>query len=562
MQNKNTKRTLLIALCLTLLVLGGAYAGYREYMSIRQGRLVKQARKYLARSDITRARLCLRGALVHNPQDLEACRLMAQLDEASHSPGALLWRGRVVELNPRSLDDRLALAQTASSLRDFSAAFNALEGVSPEDKKTAAYQKMAGAVATAAGQFADAEARYLEAARLEPANLSTQLSLAAVRLHGTNVTSLNEARASLKLMAASPANPAIRCQALRELALDAMRWKQMDEALAVSQALLRQTNSVFNDRLLRLGVLQEAQDAGFKQALAACQHEAAQNPTNLAELANWEMLKIPVSDTLAWLRSLPAPVQTTLPAAMVLAQCYTKVGDWPELQTALEHQNWAELEFLRHAYQARALRGQDLLSSSKAQWEQALRLTRDREADLAMLLSLTAQWNWSAEEEDILWSIVNKYPREKWAVRRLSYVLAVGGRTRSLMKLYNQETRRAPSDLAAKNNVAMTALLLGEQEMRPLELAREVYQKEPTNSNYASTYALALHLRTNDVEALKVLEQLNPRELEQPTISGCYGLVLLSTGHATKARKYLDLTSKVLLLPEERQLIEKARTGI
>jgi hypothetical protein len=238
------------------------------------------------------------------------------------------------------------------------------------------------------------------------------------------------------------------------------------------------------------------------------------------------------------------------------------LGDWPALQTTLEHQNWAELEFVRHAFLTRALRAQNLTASSQAQWEQALKLANGQRASLVMLLRLAAQWNWPGEGEDILWSIVNKYPGEKWAAGALAQALYVGGRTRSLMQLYSQESKRTPSDLAAKNNLAMTALLLDAQELKPQELAREVYEKQPTNSAYASTYAFALHLRTNNAEALKVLEKLNPKDLEKPSIADCYGLVLQATGNAAKARKYFDLSTNALLLPEERRLIEKAKTGI
>jgi predicted Zn-dependent protease len=562
MQKTNFKKLALMVSLVSLVVLGGAYVGYREYMSMRQARLIKQARKYLTKSDTTRAQLCLRNALRHNPEDLDACRLMAQAAEAARLPSALLWRSRVVQLNPRSLEDRIALAQTASARRDFSTAANALEGVLTEDKKTPAYLNTAGAVAAAANQYEEAEAHFLEAARLEPANMSTQLSLAAVRLHGTNATSLAEARTSLRHMVSSATNAAFRCQAIRELTIDAVHWKQMDAALAFSKELLQQTNAVFKDQLLRLDVLQQAHDAGFKPALEACQREVLHNSASLDELANWELIKTNPSDTLAWLRSLPAQVQTNQPLALLETECNDKVGDWGGLQTFLEHQNWAELEFVRCAFQAHALRGQELASSSKARWEQALKSTNNQESDLAMLLSLAMQWSWRGEAEDILWIIVNKYPGEKWAMRTLAQALLRGGRTRSLMQLFSQESHRMPSDLSAKNNVAMTALLLDAQEVKPLELAREVYLKEPTNSDFASTYALALYLRTNNVEALKVLEQLNPRELEKPSVSGCYGLVLMANGHAAKARKYLDLTSQALLLPEERQLIEKAKTGI
>src|SRR6266540_6158052 len=105
------QKVLLLVVVFGLLLLGGGYAGYRGYKSVRQTRLVKQARAYLAKPDLRKAMLCLQRALRYNNRDIEACRLMAELTEAGRSPAALVWRSKVAELNPRSLDDRLALAQ-------------------------------------------------------------------------------------------------------------------------------------------------------------------------------------------------------------------------------------------------------------------------------------------------------------------------------------------------------------------------------------------------------------------------------------------------------------------
>jgi Flp pilus assembly protein TadD len=559
---QNTKRFLLVLSFLILLLLGGAYPGYRKYVALRQERLIKQARHYLARSDAARARLCLQRALAYNPKDLVACRLMAQLAESSHSPSALLWCSRVVELNPRSLDDRLELAQVAMTLHDLASATNALEGVLPADKKTAAYHNTAGSVTAAANQLAQAEAHFIEAARLDPDNMGTQFSLAVVRLHGTNAADLAKARTTLAFLASSPTNSAFRCQALREMVIDAVHSKRLDAALSLSEELLRQTNSVFKDRFLRLEVLRETKDNGFKPALAACQREAAQDQSNLNELATWEMVKLSPGETLAWLSNLPANVKTNQPIAQLIAECDTMAGDWPGLQRFLEHQNWGDSEFVRHAFQGRAFRGQNLTASANGEWEKALKLANDRKADLGMLLNLAAQWRWANEAEDILWTFVKKYPDEKWAFKTLAQALYIDGRTRSLMQLYSQESKRNPSDLGVENNLAMLALLLDAQELKPQQMAQELYKNEPTNSAYVCTYAFALYMRKDNAGALKVLEQLDPVELEKPSVSGCYGLVLRATGNGTKARKYLNISSNVSLLPEERRLIEKAKAGI
>jgi len=85
---------------------------------------------------------------------------------------------------------------------------------------------VAGAVAAAANQSALAEAQFLEAAMLDPQNQSVQLNLAVVRLHGTNLAAITEARDSLKQLSSYATNSFLRCQALRELAFDALRHRQ------------------------------------------------------------------------------------------------------------------------------------------------------------------------------------------------------------------------------------------------------------------------------------------------------------------------------------------------
>jgi hypothetical protein len=520
------------------------------------------AHQFLAKADGQNALLCAQQVLRSEPHNLDATRVMAQLTEAARSPTALLWWTRVVELNPHSLDDRLALAQTALIMRDYSSANDALEAMDQAGKNTAAYHNIAGAVAAAANQSAQAEAHFLEAARLDPQNQTVQLNLAVMRLHGSNDLDQAEARIMLQRLSSNATNSFLRCQALRELAVDALRHRQADQALSWSQHLLQETNSVFQDWLLRLEVLQQTGNAGFRPALTSVQHEAGGDSGKIYELATWQMAKTSPQDALAWLRTLPSNTQSNQSVELVAAECGTLLQDWRGLQGSLTNQNWAELECVRHAYLSRALRGQELADSAKAEWEQALKAANGQKENLVILLRLAAQWNWQSEGEDILWIIVKRYPGEQWAIRALVQVMYLGGRTRPLMQLYSQEARRDPSDLLTKNNLAMIALLLDAQELKPYDLAREVYQKSPTNAVYASTYAFSLYLQGKNAEALKVMGTLNQRELEDPSIAGYYGLILKASGDRAGARAYLDWTSRARLLPEEKALFEQAKAGL
>jgi tetratricopeptide (TPR) repeat protein len=407
----------------------------------------------------------------------------------------------------------------------------------------------------------EAELHFLEAARLEPTNPIPQLNLAVVLLHSSNGLAQAQARSSLDHIANDPKADAPHCQALRELVTDALGNHQFQTAETLSQKLVMQTNSLFEDRLLRLNVLQQTGSAEFKPELASFQREAAGDPAKIYELGTWELAHNSAAAALAWLQTLPEKTLSSPAARLMTAECRTAVGDWPGLQTSLEKQNWAELDFIRHAFLTRALRGQGLTVSATGEWEQALRAANGQKQSLIMLLRLAGQWNYVSDAEGILWTIVNQFPEERWAYQTLVKVLVAGGRTRSLMQLFSQEVKRSPSDFATKNNLAMLALLLDAQELKPTELAQEVYQKSPTNSSFASTYAFSLYLRKRNVEALAVMQRLDARQLQNPEVSGYYGLILKANGRAAEAKTYLDLATKAALLPEERKLMEAARTG-
>jgi hypothetical protein len=542
-------------LILGIVVLAG-YTGYRAYISTRQARLVSQARQYLAKSNIKAAVMCLRRALSYNANHVDACRAMAELTEGLSSPAALLWRSRVVDLNPKSTPDRLAMAQTALVFRDYLSATNALEGISEAERQSAQYHNLAGSVAAAMHSLAEAGMHFSEAARLEPANPLPRLNLAVVRLQGTNAPDLAVARTALRQLCT---NDVVRCQALRELVADSLRHGESENALAFSKELLRQSNAVFSDRLLGLDVLRATLNPDVAAAVATAGKEARSEPRKIFEFVTWQENRAGAVGALEWLRTLPAETQTNQPAALLAAHCQAVLKQWRPLEASLERQNWGELEFVRYAFKSLAFRGQALGSSAQISWEKAFNATGGRKENLVMLLRLAAAWNWVTETEDLLWTIFHKFAAEKWAAVALSRNLLWEGRTRTLMELYGEQTLINPADLSAKNNLAMTALLLNARELRPQDLAREIYRKAPANPAYASTYAFALHLQKRNGEALRVLERLKPEQLEQSSVALYYAVVLQATGNAERAKKYLDIAAGTMLLPEERKLLVEAR---
>ncbi len=550
------KITIVISILIVLLLVG--FTGWRGYKVWKQDHWLKLAHEFAAKGDGRNEILCLRQALALNSQSAEACRLMADLADATHSDAALVWRQRLVDLNPNSLGDRLALMQTAMNFGDFAVASNALAGVTAADQKTAIFQTAAGLLAAGAGQTPSAKAHFSEAIKLDPGNFIPQLNLAALQLRGTSALEAAAARDVLNRISLTATNPTVRHQAKRELIADAIRFDDFSTAEALTKDLAAPTNAFFPDRLLRLDVLLKDKNPELNTTLAACERDAADNPSKLAGMAVWLMKNLSPGQTLVWLQMLPNPVRTNQPAAPLIAECQLRMGDWKNLQANIQGQNWNDLEFVRHAFLARALRGQDLQEASAGEWVVALNIANDQKGALISLSRMAAAWQWHSETEALLWLVVNRYPEERWAPPVLMQSLIGGGRTRPLLQLFSLLSRRNPADLEMKNNLAFAALLLGAEELKPHELAKEVYTQSPQSAAFAATYAYSLYLQKQYADALKVMQTLAAKDLDNPAVAGYYGLVLKATGSAEKAKVYLRLALKIKLLPEEQALFQQA----
>ena len=108
---------------------------------------------------------------------------------------------------------------------------------------------------------------------------------------------------------------------------------------------------------------------------------------------------------------------------------------------------------------------------------------------LASLAQLCTAWGWQAENDEVLWVVARKYPRQRWALKTLHMSYLVNGNTHGLLNLYNMMVKLNPTDLRVMNNKAAVCLLLNTELAVAHRLAREVYQKNPKMPKFISTYA-------------------------------------------------------------------------
>src|SRR4051794_28241137 len=79
-----------------------AFGGFRGYQAWHKKHLSKQTRDFFARGDYQSAVLVARHLLQLDPDNVAACRVMAETAELAGNQEALTWRERILRLDPHT----------------------------------------------------------------------------------------------------------------------------------------------------------------------------------------------------------------------------------------------------------------------------------------------------------------------------------------------------------------------------------------------------------------------------------------------------------------------------
>ena len=542
-----------------MLLVAGGILGHRSFRNWQQRRLVAQGNAFLNEGDYKHASLNARRLLQINPESVEACRIMARLAEKAGLRSALEWRRRVMELGAATPADLIALARDGVRFDDRAITELALGRLPESAKTTAEYHALLADIAFAQRDGVEMEKQLSEAQRIEPANKDYTLRLAALRL-GSNDYSM---RAQGKdTLVALQNEPALRRDATRYLAEDALRHFDSKEALRLARQLDGFPEKNFTDRLVLLAAMHAASDPGFQSLLEELQTLAAEDPERAAALITWMNMHQMSTQTIAWGAKLPPSVIGSKLVPIALSDAYVTVRDWPGLQHLVKSGNWGAVDFIRNALSARALRELGNETDSTGQWSEAVKKVTASLPSILMLAETAEKWGWRNEAIDLLW-LASKDPlKGDDALRTLYRYFAQKGETQNLYRVLLHRSELYPDDRNIQNNFAQLSLLLNLNVDRGQKIARELYEKEPANAAYVSTYAFALYSQGDFKKALKVLGALTDAQLRHPEIAAYYGIILAATGDLARAGEFLDLGEKAKLLPEEKALVEKARRSL
>jgi len=113
--HKRTERIylklLLGSLIAIVLLIAICWGGHGIYVRWQERRLVRRAVVAVQKGDDVTASVAARAVLQIKPTSAGAARIMAQLAEKTGNRAALDWRHKVIDAEPHTVEDALALAR-------------------------------------------------------------------------------------------------------------------------------------------------------------------------------------------------------------------------------------------------------------------------------------------------------------------------------------------------------------------------------------------------------------------------------------------------------------------
>ena len=541
-----------------LLSVGGA-VGFREYRKWQERRILAQANALLKEGDYKRALLGAKRVMQFNSGSAGAMRIMARLAELAGTRSAVDWRRQIVDRPSATPDDWLALARATIRFDDLATADLAISKLPAEARQSAEYHAVMAELAFVRRDLNEAERELKEALQRDPENKTYRLRLAVLYLDSPNYGLREEGRRALLDLQSELTT---RRDATRKLIEDSLRLGDNSEAAVLARRMESYEEKNFFDRLLVLTALRAARDPASENLISELTGAAKENAEFIGALIAWWNTNRTPSAAVEWSKTLKPDLLVQRGVPLALADSYIAIRDWEGLQRFVKNANWGPLDAVRLALYSLALRELGNTSDAATQWTEAIKKIGPHVDEAFRLAEIAEKWGWRNETIELLWLATKDSNKGDLALQSLYRYYAQNGDTHGLYRVILRREEMHPQDRKIQNNFAQLSLLLNLNVDRGQKLARELYEAEPANAAYVSTYAFALYTQGELEKARRVFSALSEEQLRQPDIAAYYGIVLAAAGDRGKAAEYLDLGDKATLLPEEKALLDKARRMI
>lgn len=536
--------------------------GRTGYDRWRESTLLKEADRALRAEQIEAAARAAREALAIAPESLPALRVLAETAEKQNRPEAVRWRAQIAKLEPRELQSHLNYASAALRFNQLAAAQEALAAVPPSDRDKAGYHVVAGWLARAQGDSDEVERHFAAALKQEPGNELYQFNLAVLQINSPDPKKNADARAVLERLSKVAG---FRTGSLRGLLNDALRRGDFERADGLAQDLQMSQHVTFADSLVCLDLYRKMDPKRFAALLEKVKPVAARNSSDLAALLGWMNANGLAPEVLNWTAKLPAEVVAEPPAATQLADACAQTKNWSRLKRWTRSGAWGADEYLRLAYQSLAVRQSKQAAGdaeADALWRAADQAAGDDAEREIHLARLGTRWNLGFEAEQLWTRVARNEAHRREALDALYAIFRGRDDVANLKRTAQRLHEISPGDPVITANFARFALLLDRDTTEAQRLAKEAYEKAPTDPSCVVTHAFSLYGHGRTAEAIEVIKTLTPEQLGDPHVAAFYSVLLLDEGRGDEAAPFVQIAQAGPLFAEEKKLLEEALSKV
>jgi predicted Zn-dependent protease len=535
--------------------------GSKLYENWRERRLLHQATTLLQEGKLSEAAQMAQELARRHPDSLAALSILADTAERQNLEEAVAWRERIARLLPGDPESQLNLASAALRFGKLDLGREALDRVSPSDRDGAAFHVVAGWLAHAEGNFAEQEEQFAAAVKKEPGNDLYQFNLAALQIRSKDAEKSKDARDTLeRLITIAP----YRTGALRALLNDAVERNDRTAADGFAQQLQMSPEVTFGDYLLCLNFYRKLDEKKFRQVLEKVKPFAARNASDLASLIDWMNQNGLAGDVVKWIDKLGTARLNSPPVSVSVADAYATAKNWSRLKRWTRSGNWGDDEYRRLAYEAIAERHLQSGNGSEFEtlWQSADELSQPEPERELTLARLATKWQLDNQAEE-LWVRVEENPTmRREALDNLRQLYRAKSETTKLYAVLTRLHESSPDETPITADLARLGLNLGENTESSHQLAKEAYDRAPNDVNCAVTYAFSLNRLGRNTEALAIIQSLPPEQLHDPHTAVYVALVLVEGNELEGAKDYVAAAENGKLYPEEKKLLQGAKTQL
>jgi uncharacterized protein HemY len=266
------------------------------------------------------------------------------------------------------------------------------------------------------------------------------------------------------------------------------------------------------------------------------------------------------AEVLKWTEKLGSELTTNPPPSIAIAEAFAEVRNWSRLKRWTRGESWGESDYLRLAYQAFAAR-QSRQSGADAEfdslWRSAEKAATEQPQRELNLARLATKWNLFSEAEQLWLRVAKNTPMRREALDALARIYRANNDLPNLYRTMQRLHESSPGEPGAAANYARLALLLDQNAAEGHRVAKEAYDRAPTDVNCAVTYAFSLYGLGRTAEGLEIMKKLPADQLHDPHAAVYAAVLLLDENQTDAAREYIETARHGPIFVEEKKLLDE-----